>query len=42
MATRGSMYITLWENFRGYPENVNFMQFSQKINGFRQKDSQGF
>ena len=37
------MYITLWQNFRGrHPENVSFMQFSQKIDGFRQKDSQGF
>ena len=27
---------------RGHPENVSFMQFSQKIDGFRQKDSQGF
>ena len=24
------------------PENISFMQFSQKIYGFRQKDSQGF
>ena len=31
---QGAMYIT--------PENVSFMQFSQKIDGFRQKDSQGF
>ena len=38
----GAMYITLWDNFRGHPENVSFMQFSQKIDGFRQKDSQGF
>ena len=38
----GAMYIPLWENFRGHPENVSFMQFSQKINGFIQKDSQGF
>ena len=38
MATRGSyVYITLWENFRGHPETVSFMQFSQKIDGFRQK-----
>ena len=36
------MYITLWYNFRGDPENVSFMQFSQKIDGFRQKDLQGF
>ena len=31
------MYITLWEKFRGHPENVSCMQFSQKIDGFRQK-----
>ena len=36
------MYITLWQNFRGHPENVSFMQFSQNIDGFRQTDSQGF
>ena len=28
--------------FSGHPENVSFMQFSRKIDGFRQKDSQGF
>ena len=28
--------------FRGHPKNVSFMQFSQKIYGFRQNDSQGF
>ena len=33
----GAMYITLWQNFRGHPENISFMQFSQKIDGFRQK-----
>ena len=32
-----AMYITLWQNFGGHPENVSFMQFSQKIDGFRQK-----
>ena len=36
------MYITLWQNFRGHPQNVSFMQSFQEINGFRQKDSQGF
>ena len=38
------MYITLWHNFRGHPKNISFMQFYQKIDGFRvgQKDSQGF
>ena len=37
------MYITLRYNFRGHPENVSFMQFffSQKIDGFRQNNSQG-
>ena len=28
--------------FSGHHKNVSFMQFSQKIDGFRQKDSQGF
>ena len=41
MATR-AMYISLWENSRGHPDNVSFMQFSTKIDGFEQKDSQGF
>ena len=36
------MYISLWENSRGPPDNVSFMQFSTKIDGFEQKDSQGF
>ena len=34
------MYISLWENSRGHPDR--FMQFSTKIDGFEQKDSQGF
>ena len=38
----GAMYISLWENSRGHPDNVSFMQFSTKIDGFEQKDSQGF
>ena len=40
MATRGSyMYVhNSVVEFSGHPEN---MQFSQKIDGFRQKDSQG-
>ena len=42
MATRGAMYISLWENSWGHPDNVSFMQFSRKIDGFEQKDSQGF
>ena len=36
------MYISIWENSRGHPDNVSFMQFSTKIDGFEQKDSQGF
>ena len=36
------MYISLWENYRGHPDNIIFMQFSTKIDGFEQKDSQGF
>ena len=35
------MYISLWENSRGHPDNVSFMQFSTKIDGFEQKDSLG-
>ena len=38
----GAMYISLWENSRGHPDNISFMQFSTKIDGFEQKDSQGF
>ena len=36
------MYIYLWENSRGHPDNDSFMQFSTKIDGFEQKYSQGF
>ena len=36
------MYISLWENYRGHPDNISFMQFSTKIDDFEQKDSQGF
>ena len=36
------MYTSLWDNSRGHPDNVSFMQFSTKIDGFEQKDSQGF
>ena len=36
------MYISLWENSRGHPDNISFMQFSTKIDVFEQKDSQGF
>ena len=38
----GAMYVTLWQNFRGHPKNFSFMQFAQKIDGFRKKDSHGF
>ena len=31
------MYISLWENSRGHPDNISFMQFSTKIDGFEQK-----
>ena len=42
MATRGSyVHISMGE-FSGHPDNVSFMQFSTKIDGFEQKDSQGF
>ena len=42
MATRGSyVHISMGE-FSGHPDNVSFMQFSMKIDGFEQKDSQGF
>ena len=37
----GALYITLLE-LLGHPDNISFMQFSQKIYGFRQKGSQGF
>ena len=36
------MYISIWDNSRGHPDNISFMQFSTKIDGFEQKDSQGF
>ena len=36
------MYITLWSNFRGHPENVSFMQFFSENLWFQTKDSQGF
>ena len=37
MITRGSYVYKFMVEFLG-----TFMQFSQKIDGFRQKDSQGF
>ena len=42
MATRASYVHNSMEEISGHPENFNFMQFSPKIDGFRQKDSQGF
>ena len=36
------MYISLWENSRGHPDNDSFMQFSTKIDSFEQNYSQGF
>ena len=36
------MYISLWENSRGHPDNISFTQFSTKIDGFEQNDLQGF
>ena len=40
MATRGSYVHNSMVEFSGHPENVSFMQFSQKVDGFRQTDSQ--
>ena len=42
MATRGSYVDKSMVEFSGHPETVSFMQFSQKSDGFRQTDSQGF
>ena len=42
MATRGSYVHNSMVELQGHPENVSFVQFSQKSYGFRQKDSQGF
>ena len=33
----GALYITLWQKFGGHPKNFSFMQFCQKIDGFRQR-----
>ena len=42
MATRGNyVHISMGE-FSGHPDNISFMQFSTKIDGFEQNDSQGF
>ena len=38
----GALYISVWENSRGHPDNISFMQFSTKIDAFEQNDSQGF
>ena len=42
MATRGSYVHIFMGEFSGHPDNISFMQFSTKIDGFEQKDSQGF
>ena len=42
-ATRGSyVHNSMVEFSGGIPKILIFMQFLQKIDGFRQKDSQGF
>ena len=42
MATRGSyVHISMGIILGGIPDNNSFMQFSTKIDGFEQKDSQG-
>ena len=43
MATRGSyVHNSMAELSGASQKNVSFMQFSQKIDGFRQNDSLGF
>ena len=43
MATRGSyVHISMGDFLGGHPDNISFMQFSTKIAGFEQKDSQSF
>ena len=42
MASRGSSEHYSMVKFSGASQNVNFMQFSQNSDGFRQNDSQGF
>ena len=42
MATRGSYVHIPMGEFSGASRYVSFMQFSTKIDGFEQKDSQGF
>ena len=41
MATRGSYLHNSMVEFSGASQNFCFMHFSQKIDGFRQKYSQG-
>ena len=41
MATRGSYVHNSMAELLGHPDNVSFMQFSQKIDDVRRKDSQG-
>ena len=31
------IHVSLWENSRGHPDNVSFMQFSTKIDGSNKK-----
>ena len=43
MVTRGSyVHNSMAEFFSGHPKNVSFIQFSQKIDGFRQKIHRAF
>ena len=42
IATRGRYVHNSMVRFRGHPENVSFMQFSQNIDGFRQNAPQSF
>ena len=42
MATKGSYVHNSMVKSLGHLENVNFMQFSQNNDGFRQNNSQGF
>ena len=42
MATRGSYVHIYMGELSGHPDNISFMQFSTKIDGFEQRDSQGF
>ena len=42
MATRGSCVQISMGELSGASDNISFMQFSTKIDGFEQEDSQGF